>query len=75
MREEYKELRRIFGRNLRRLRLERGWSIEDLARRAGWSFATIACYEQGKFLPSAARLHRLARVLGCHIDELFKKNC
>lgn len=71
MKKEYNELRRVFAKNLRGMRVERGWTIEDLARRVGWSFSTLASYEQGKFLPSAIRLRRLALILGCNIDDFF----
>jgi transcriptional regulator with XRE-family HTH domain len=49
---------RLAGR-LAELRLERGWSLEDLAARTGVSRSTLSRLERGEISPTAAMLGRL----------------
>jgi transcriptional regulator with XRE-family HTH domain len=41
------------------LRAERGWSLEELARRSGVSRSTLSRLERGEISPTAALLNRL----------------
>jgi TetR/AcrR family transcriptional regulator, cholesterol catabolism regulator len=56
---------------LRRLRLARGLSQADLARRVGMRPATISAIETGKTCPRPRTLRRLANGLGVGPDVLF----
>ncbi|MGQ0720939.1 MAG: helix-turn-helix domain-containing protein [Candidatus Eiseniibacteriota bacterium] len=59
------------GPEIRRLRLERGWSLADLARRAGTSPPTVHRYESGWRRFEVATLGKLAAALGCLLDVRF----
>lgn len=61
-----------FGRNLRKLRDERGLTQESLARELGVSWITVSRYERGKSQPTANRLHLIAEVLDTTAAELLK---
>ncbi|WNE96272.1 XRE family transcriptional regulator [Streptomyces luomodiensis] len=44
------------------LRMERGWSLDELARRAGISRSTLSRLERGEISPTAALLNKLCTV-------------
>ncbi|MFI7643906.1 helix-turn-helix domain-containing protein [Nonomuraea sp. NPDC049400] len=52
---------RLAGR-LAELRLERGWSLEELASRSGISRSTLSRLERGEISPTAALLGKLCSV-------------
>ena len=54
----------IFARNLRALRLARGWSQEELAHRAGLDRTYISSLERQKYAPTLDVLDKLAGALG-----------
>jgi transcriptional regulator with XRE-family HTH domain len=56
---------------LRRLRADRGLSLDALAERAGVSRSMISLVERGESSPTAAVLNRLAAGLGVTIAALF----
>jgi len=62
--------RRLANR-LRVARAERGWSQDDLARRAGVTRQTVSSIETGQYGPSALLAFVLAEQLGKRVDELF----
>lgn len=45
---------------------------EDIARALDIDRSTVAKWETGRSLPRAERLVKLAKVLGCSIDELMR---
>jgi transcriptional regulator with XRE-family HTH domain len=56
---------------LRRLRLQRGWNVEELARQAGVSRTTMYLLETGKTaMPRAKTLQQIAATLGVEVEEL-----
>jgi len=57
-------------KNLKKLRLKKGMTLEDVASKSGVRYATVAAYESGKRNPSVARAGKIAAVLDCTIDEL-----
>jgi transcriptional regulator with XRE-family HTH domain len=59
--------------NLRRLRRERGWSLEELASRAGVSRAMLSQVETGKTTPSIAVLWKIASGFGVPFAELLRE--
>lgn len=65
------EFTRAVGHRIRRLREERGWSQEQLAKRAAIDRSQICRYENGRYLPNAITLVRLADELGVTTDELL----
>jgi putative transcriptional regulator len=56
---------------LRVLRADRGWSQEELGGRVGVSRQAINAFETGKYDPSLPIAFKLARLFGCHIEEIF----
>ena len=58
-------------KNLKRLRLKKGWSQERLAREAGISYITLVKIERGNIQnPKLETLMKLAGALGVSIDKL-----
>ncbi|BBN50293.1 helix-turn-helix domain-containing protein [Mycobacterium avium] len=60
------------GVRLRRVRIERGISVRELARRAGCSASLISQVERGITTPSASVVYSLASELGVSLDSLFE---
>ena len=58
--------------HLREHRARRGWSQEELARRAGLSRAGISAIETYRLVPSAAAALALAEALECRVEDLFQ---
>jgi transcriptional regulator with XRE-family HTH domain len=59
-----------FGRRLQRLRQRAGLSQPQLASRADVPVGTIRGWEQGRRVPNLDAAVRLARAIGCSLDEL-----
>ncbi|MDR2700938.1 MAG: helix-turn-helix domain-containing protein [Spirochaetaceae bacterium] len=66
-----KELRAIFGKNIRIYRNRRNWSQADLAEYANISINFIGDMERGKKWPHPETLTKLADALEIRIFELF----
>jgi putative molybdopterin biosynthesis protein len=56
---------------LRRVREGCGLSQAELARRAGLSRQALSAIESGRYVPNTAVALRLARALGCTVEDLF----
>jgi putative molybdopterin biosynthesis protein len=52
-------------------RLQAGQSQQDLAARAGLTRQAISAIEGGRYVPNTIVALRLARILGCRVEELF----
>ena len=57
---------------LKRIRQSRGMSMEELGKAVGVSRQVVSAWELGIYWPKASSLPRIAEVLGCTIDELFR---
>lgn len=66
-------LNRRLGDGIRREREGHGWSLSELAERAGVSRAMIHKLEHGGASPTAALLSRLAEALGVAMSELIAR--
>ncbi|MDP3803479.1 MAG: helix-turn-helix transcriptional regulator [Phenylobacterium sp.] len=65
------DIRALVGRNVRRARIEKGLTQEDLAERAGTSQFYISSLEAGRRNPTVVTLAGLAQALGVdHLDLL-----
>lgn len=62
----------LVGRNVRRLRQERGVNLSDLAASAGISLAMLSRLEKGDVSPSLETLAALAEALGTSVASLLK---
>ncbi|MEX0652561.1 MAG: helix-turn-helix transcriptional regulator [Phycisphaeraceae bacterium] len=60
-----------FAQALRRLRMERGWSQEELAAKAGLHRTYVGSVERGERNVSIDNIEKLARALRCSIRDLF----
>lgn len=61
------------GDRIKEKRLERGWSMRDLAARMGYSnHSTLARIETGDVDVSQTRIVQFAEVLGCSIAYLME---
>jgi putative transcriptional regulator len=56
---------------LRDTRNARGWTQAELAERVGVSRKTINTVENGVFVPSTLIALKIARALGCRVEDLF----
>lgn len=63
------ELKQV-GPRLRAVRHERGWTLDELAERAGMSASTLSRLESGKRQASLELLIPLTRQLGIRLDDL-----
>jgi molybdate-binding protein/DNA-binding XRE family transcriptional regulator len=57
--------------HVRAQRDRRGWSQDELARRAGLSRAGVSAIETGRLVPSAAAALALAGAFGLRVEDLF----
>lgn len=67
--------RRIVGWNVRRIRVERGVTIEELAGEAEVDDSMLARIERGTVNSSIDLLERVASVLKVRLVELFVEPC
>lgn len=56
---------------LKKLRTEQGLTLEAVGVAMGVTRQCVQMWEAGRRWPSSADLPKLARVLGCTIDDLF----
>ena len=56
---------------LREWRQRRGYSVRELAKRAGVGFMTISRIENGHMSPTVAMLEKLARALDITVRDFF----
>ena len=59
------------GSVIRRLRMERDWTQEELAERPNVSGQAVSKWETGQSLPDISQVPALARAFGVTTDELF----
>ena len=64
---------RKLGRVIRRERLRRAWSQEDLAAHAGVTQSEISTLENSGCYPKIETVERVARGLGCKLSILIAK--
>lgn len=58
---------------LKDARIAAGLSTVEVANALGVSKAAVCQWEAGVYLPRVARLSELAKLYGCTVDELLKK--
>ena len=60
------------GKNIKRLRIEQGWTQEELAFRLGTSQPKISDLEAGQHNPRMDTLRKLAEVFGVDAGSLLQ---
>src|SRR5258706_10692668 len=62
----------VFGQRVKRMREQRGLSVQELAKRAGTHYQTIWKIERGSLRePSIVLAQKIARALGVGVDYLI----
>jgi transcriptional regulator with XRE-family HTH domain len=64
------DMRKLVGRNVKRIRQDRGLTQEELAERSGFSQQYISGLEQGRRNPTVVSIYELANALGVSHMEL-----
>ena len=66
------DMRKLVGRNVKRVRQEKGLTQEQLAELSGFSQRYISGLEQGQRNPTIVSLYELATALGVSHMELVR---
>jgi transcriptional regulator with XRE-family HTH domain len=66
------DMRKLVGRNVKRIRQEKGLTQEQLADLSGFSQQYISGLEQGRRNPTVVSLYELATALGVTHIELVR---
>lgn len=53
------------------LRVDRGWSRQDLAERVGINYQTVGYIERGDYAPSLELALRMAEAFGVAVESMF----
>ncbi|PPK85251.1 hypothetical protein CLV84_2143 [Neolewinella xylanilytica] len=70
MRAKTANERIIFGLKVKQLRLQQGFSFDQLSKQTGISLSYLNEIEKGKKFPKRDKVHQLATALGTSADEL-----
>jgi len=62
-----------FSERMKKLRKEKGLTLEDLSKLTGITTTTLSRYETGKRIPNATALEELAKAFGVSVDYLLGK--
>jgi len=65
------DMRRLVGKNVRRIRLAKGLTQEAFAERSGFSQQYLSDLERGQRNPTVVTLYELATALGVKHSELI----
>ena len=66
------DMRKLAGRNVRRVRQEKGMTQEQLAEVSGFSQQYISGLEQGRRNPTVVTVYELATALGVNYLDLLR---
>jgi transcriptional regulator with XRE-family HTH domain len=66
------DMRKLVGRNVKRIRQEKGLTQEQLAEVSGFSQQYISGLEQGRRNPTVVTVYELAMALGVSYFELLR---
>jgi transcriptional regulator with XRE-family HTH domain len=66
------DMRKLVGRNVKRIRQDTGLTQEELAERSGFSQQYISGLEQGRRNPTIVSIYELATALGVSHMELVR---
>lgn len=65
-------MRKKFGKRIRELRLEKGWSQEQFADEVGVHRTYIGAVERGEQNIALDNIERVAKRLGISVEQLFQ---
>ncbi len=63
----------LLGQNVRRIRIDRSYTVEDLGFESGLGYSQVSRIELGKRNPTAFTLFMLSKALKVCPSEFFKK--
>jgi len=63
-----------FNKNIKKLRMEKGWTQVQLSQKLGVTAKTISFYETGDREPSREMLIKLAEIFNVSVDKLIRKD-
>jgi len=66
------DIKQRLAKNIRKFRIEKGWSQEDLAFEAGIHRTYISDLERGARNPTISVIEKLAMALGAKVGELLE---
>ncbi|MGE3335526.1 MAG: helix-turn-helix transcriptional regulator [Rhodospirillaceae bacterium] len=66
------DMRKLVGRNLKRLREDRGLTQEAFADKVGFSQQYLSGLENGKRNPTVITLYEIAKALGVSVEDLVR---
>lgn len=69
-----KEVRKAFGKRLKRMRNQKRWTQKELAAMVNIGFSQFNKYEMGLHIPSLEKLIQLAELLDSTMDYLLMGN-
>lgn len=69
--EDEKSLMKVFGKNLRHQRLEKGFTQEQLGELAKVNYKYIGEIERGEKNPTAVVIYKLSKALGISVSEIL----
>lgn len=58
---------------LKELRLLRNLTQDEMAKILNVRRSTVSMWETGEAMPRSDKLQQLAKILGCNIDDLYRK--
>lgn len=58
---------------IKELRMSKNLTQDELAKKMNVTRSTVSMWETGAAFPPGNKLPKLAEVLGCSIDDLYKK--
>jgi putative transcriptional regulator len=65
-------MREEIHNRVKELRIERGWTQQQLAETVGVSRQSINSIERNRYIPSLLLALTFARVFACSTDDIFK---
>ena len=68
------DMRQLVGRNLARLRREKGLTQEEVEALSGFSQQSLSGVERGHRNPTIVTIYELATSLGVHFSELLRED-
>ena len=58
--------------NFKKARLAAGLTVQEVVRALKVSDSAVYMWETGQMMPKTSRLHEIAELYGCTIDELLR---
>jgi transcriptional regulator with XRE-family HTH domain len=68
------EIKKAFGKRVKELRKQHGWTQKDLAAKVDVRFSVLNKYESGIHVPPVDKLIELAEIFGTSVDYLLTGN-